>query len=107
MQILINSDNHIVHHRKFSAFAATEINRILSHFNPQLTRIEAHLSDEHAPKSGPQKKRCLLEARPKDHQSLTVTEDSPDLQAAVTGAAHKMQRLLESTFGRIEAKRLS
>jgi hypothetical protein len=35
------------------------------------------------------------------------TEDSPDLQAAVTGAAHKMQRLLESTFGRIEAKRLS
>jgi hypothetical protein len=72
---------------------------------PPLTRIEAHLSDEHMPKSGPQKKRRLLEARPKEHQALTVTDDSPDKRLAVTGAAHKMQRLLESTFGRIEAKR--
>jgi hypothetical protein len=46
-----------------------------------------------------------MEGHPKDHQALTVTEGSPDLQAAVTGAAHKMQRLLESTLGRIDAKR--
>jgi hypothetical protein len=92
-------------HRKLSVFVDTEINRILSRFNPHLTRIEAHLSDEHMPKSGPQKKRRLLEARPKEHQALTVTDDSPDKRLAVTGAAHKMQRLLESTFGRIEAKR--
>ncbi|WP_263384651.1 HPF/RaiA family ribosome-associated protein [Granulicella arctica] len=105
MQILVNSDNHIVLHRKLSNFVDTEINRILDRFSPDLTRIEAHLSDEHAFKAGPRTKRCLLEARPKEHQSLTVTADSPDLLIAVTGAAHKMQRLLDSTFGRIEEKR--
>ncbi|WP_263385628.1 HPF/RaiA family ribosome-associated protein [Granulicella arctica] len=105
MQILVNSDKHIVVHRKLSHFVDIEINRILNRFNPHLTRVEAHLSDEHAFKAGPRTKRCLLEARPKEHQSLTVTADSPDLLIAVTGAAHKMQRLLDSTFGRIEEKR--
>ena len=57
------------------------------------------------PQVPPQKKRCLLEARPKEHQALTVFEDASDLQTAVTRAAHKMQGLLESTFGRIESKR--
>jgi ribosome-associated translation inhibitor RaiA len=105
MQILVNSDKHIVLHRKLSNFVNTEVNRILNRFDPNLTRVEAHLSDEHAFKAGPRTKRCLLEARPKDHQSLTVTADSPDLLIAVTGAAHKMQRLLDSTFGRIEHRR--
>jgi hypothetical protein len=40
-----------------------------------------------------------------EHQALTVFEDASDLKTAVTRAAHKMQRLLESTFGRIESKR--
>ena len=105
MQIQINSDKNIVLHTRLSNFVDTEINRILSRFNTHLTRVEAHLSDENAAKSGPQDKRCLLEARPRDHQAVAVTESAADIQAAVSVAAHKMQRLLESTFGRIEAKR--
>ena|ERR1700712_1605636 len=105
MQILVNSDKHIVLHRRLANFVGTEIHRVLTRFDPQLTRVEAHLSDEHALKAGPRTKRCLLEARPREHQSLTVTADSPDLLTAVTVAAHKMQRLLDSTFGRIEDRR--
>src|SRR5258708_29944137 len=48
-QILVNSDNHIVLHRRLANFVDMEVSRILSRFNPHLTRVEAHLSDEHAP----------------------------------------------------------
>jgi hypothetical protein len=48
MQILVNRDEHIVLHRKLSNFLDTEINRIVDRFNLTLTRVEVHLSDEHA-----------------------------------------------------------
>jgi ribosome-associated translation inhibitor RaiA len=107
MQIQINTDNHIPMHAKLSTSIESELNRVLDRFKSHLTRIEVHLSDENGEKSGPQDKRCLLEARPRNHPSLTVTGTSADIQTAVSGAANKMQRLLETTYGRIADKRIS
>jgi ribosome-associated translation inhibitor RaiA len=104
MQIQINSDNHIPMHAALSTSIEAELQRVLHRFKDQLTRIEVHLSDENGEKSGPQDKRCLLEARPRHYPSLTVTNDSPDIQVSVTGAAGKMLRLLETTFGRLSDK---
>jgi ribosomal subunit interface protein len=104
MQIQISSDKNISMHHKLSTLIESDLNRILSRYKDQLTRVEVHLSDEDGDKSGPQDKRCLLEARPKAHQSLTVTNSTPDVHTAVSGAANKMLRLLETTFGRIEDK---
>src|SRR5271170_2337456 len=105
MQLLINSDKNIVMHAALSTSIEAEVHRLLDRFDSDLTRIEVFLTDENADKSGPRDKRCILEARPNNHQSLTVTDDSADLQTAVSGAAKKMQRLLETTFGRIADKR--
>jgi ribosome-associated translation inhibitor RaiA len=107
MQIQINTDNHIPMHAALSNSIESELHRVLERFKKQLTRIEVHLSDENGEKSGAQDKRCLLEVRPKNHQALIVREDSAHIQTAVSGAANKMQRLLETTYGRIAAKRLS
>jgi hypothetical protein len=104
MQIQINSGNTIPMHAKLSGLIEADLHRILSRYEAQLTRIEVHLSDENGDKSGPQDKRCLLEARPRHYQSLTVTNDSGDVQTAVSGAAGKMHRLLETTFGRLADK---
>jgi ribosome-associated translation inhibitor RaiA len=105
MQIQINSDKNISMHAKLSGLIEAEIHRILSRFEDQLTRIEIHVSDENGEKkSDPQDKRCILEARPRHYPSLTVTNDSTDVQTAVSGAAGKMQRLLETTFGRLHDK---
>jgi ribosome-associated translation inhibitor RaiA len=106
MQIQINSDNHISMHAPLSTSIEAELHRVLHRFKDQLTRIEVHLSDENGDKSGAQDKRCLLEARPRHYQSLTVTNDSPDIQTSVSGAAGKMLRLLETTFGRLSDKHL-
>jgi ribosome-associated translation inhibitor RaiA len=101
MQIQINSDNHISVHARLSNSIEAELHRVLERFEGQLTRIEVHLSDENGEKSGAQDKRCLLEARPRHYPSVTVTNDSADIQTAVSGAAGKMLRLLQTTFGRL------
>jgi len=104
MQIQISSDKNISMHSKLSNLIESDLHRILNRFKDEITRVEVHLSDENGDKSGAQDKRCRLEVRPKRHQSLAVTNDSSDIPTSVTGAASKMQRLLISTFGRIEDK---
>lgn len=107
MQIGINSDKNITMHAKLANLIETTLQHTLDRFTAQITRIEVHLTDENGSKSasaGILDKRCVLEARPKHHQSLTVTNDSADVQTAVSGAASKMLRLLETTFGRLSDK---
>jgi len=107
MQIQISSDKNISMHHKLSNLIQSDLNRILNRFTDQLTRVEVHLSDENGDKSGAQDKRCRLEVRHRHHQALAVTNDSSDIPSAVTGAAAKMQRLLISTFGRIQDRNRS
>lgn len=104
MQILINSDKNIAMHASLSTSIEAELHRVLDRFDSHLIGIDVFLTDENPGKSDPHDKRCTLEARPNSHQSLTVTDDSAHLQTAVSGAAKKMQRLLETTFERIGYK---
>src|ERR1700735_806009 len=98
MQIQISSDKNISMHNKLSNLIQSDLNRILNRFKDQLTRVQVHLSDENGDKSGAQANPPRPEVRPKRHQALAVTNDSSDIQTAVTGAAAKMQRLLGNTF---------
>jgi ribosome-associated translation inhibitor RaiA len=104
MQIGINSDRNIQMHARLAGLIEANLHRTLDRFNSRLTRIEVHLTDENGDKSRGNDKRCVLEARTKRRPSVTVTNDSTDIQTAVSGAAGKMERLLEATFGRIEDK---
>ena len=105
MQIQINSDKNVTLHAKLSNFVESELHRVLHRFDRQLTRVEVHLSDGNGPKTGPQDKRCKLEVRPRGLQPLVVTGESHDLQLSISGAAEKMKRHLEATFGRLAARR--
>lgn len=107
MQIQINSDNHIAIHAKLSNFVETELHRVLHRFDRQLTRVEVHLSDGSGAKSGPQDKCCKLEARPRGLQPLVVTGVASNTQQSISGAAEKMKRQLDATFGRLAARRFN
>ena len=74
---------------------------------PLLTRVEVHLNDENAGKSGAQDKRCQMEARIKGHQPLSVTHKAESLDLAVDGAADKLLRAITNLSGKLEKKRLS
>jgi ribosome-associated translation inhibitor RaiA len=105
MQVQINSDNNISMHGRLSDAIGAYINNLLQRFDPYLTRVEVHLTGENVKKSGPKDKRCVLEARAKRHQSLIVSNKSTDIEDAFSGAADKMHRHLETTYGRLADKR--
>ena len=105
MQVQINSDSTISMHNKLSDSIGAYILNVLNRFAPYLTRVEVYLSGEAVKKTGPKDKRCVLEARTKRHPSLVVSNESTDIDAAFSGAAAKMHRQLESTYGRLADKR--
>ena len=104
MQIQVNSDNHIVVDTGLSESVEEQIRNTLGRFEDQLTRVEVHLSDANSHKPGLRDKKCLLEARPANHQPLTTTDEGPTVEQTVRGAATKMKHQLETFFGRQSAK---
>jgi hypothetical protein len=108
MQVLIKSDNSIQMHSKLSDAIGAYISNVLRRFEPYLVRVDVHLTGESKGKNStgePIEKRCLLEARPKHHRSLVASKDAFEIDDAFSGAATKMQRLLENTYGRLSGKR--
>jgi ribosome-associated translation inhibitor RaiA len=105
MKVQINSDNNISMNCRLSDSIGAYINNLLQRFDPYLTRVEVHLTGENVKKTGPQDKRCVLEARAKRHQSLIATNKATDIEDAFSGAAEKMHRQLETTYGRLADKR--
>ena len=102
MQVQVNTDNNIQGRQALVEKAEAMIGSALEHFGSRITRVEVHLSDENSAKSRGDDKRCMLEARPAGHQPVVVTHVAATLEQALEGAAEKLERLLASTFGRLD-----
>lgn len=100
MQIQINTDHHIEGHEALVAWATGEVKSALTRHSEHITRVEVHLSDENGHKTGQSDKRCVMEARLEGRQPMAVTQHAESLHQAVTGAADKLARAIESTLGR-------
>lgn len=81
--------------------ARERVEKNLGRFYERLTRIEIFLHDENSVKGGIDK-RCLIEARPRGLDPLTAESVAKNALEAVSGAAKKLERLLEHRFGRLE-----
>ena len=102
MQVQINTDHNIAGHEALTAYVTSSVESALSRFSKHITRIEVHLTDENADKSGGNDKRCLMEARLEGRQPIAVTDSAAILDKAIHGALLKLTRLIESTLGRVE-----
>ncbi len=101
MKVQINSDKQVVIDAELSSMVEAEVRRALGQFETQLTRLEIHLSDLNSnSKRGLRDKRCLLEARPTGRKPVSVAFETASVEQAVRGAAGKMKRLLETSFGK-------
>jgi ribosome-associated translation inhibitor RaiA len=105
MKIQVNTDAHIEGHERLVAHVSATIEQALKRFIDHVTRVEVHLRDENADKSGPQDQRCMLEARLQGRQPVAVTEHAATQEQAVHGATQKLVRLLDSTLGRLHDHR--
>jgi len=105
MQILLNTDKNVQADDGLLQHVEAEVESTLSRFSNRLTRVEIHLSDENAAKSGATDKRCLLEARPAGQPAVTVVHHAASVDEACTGALHKLVALLETKNGRSDNRK--
>lgn len=105
MKIHLNTDNHISASEGLSERADRVVGGALERFADRVTRVEAHVSDVNSHKNGDGvDKRCMLEARVAGHQPIAVTEDAETVEQALSGAAQKLKRALDSMFGKLDRR---
>lgn len=101
MHIQVNTDNNIEGREELATRVEAVVEKALSRFSDQITRVEVHLSDENSHKGGQNDKRCLMEARLEGRQPTAVTHQAATLGQAIDGAADKLKTVIESTLGRL------
>ncbi len=101
MLIEVNTDRNIQGSEELNAFVERVLEQDLGRFEKAITRIEVHLADENADKTGERDKRCTLEARIAHHQPMAVTHHADSVHQAIEQASHKLLRALNSMEGRM------
>ena len=98
----VNSYKTIAVDASLIHFVEGEVRRLLDRFTIRLTRVEIHLSDvdDTKTKRGQPDKRCLVEVRPAGSRPLSASAQATKMASAVSQALGKMQRLLNTFFGR-------
>lgn len=102
MHVQVSTDSHIKGGQDLWGAVESVLQSSLSRFEPRLTRVEVHLSDENADKVQGDDKKCVIEARPAGMQPIAVTHFAREVGQAVSGAAAKLVRALDSTLGRLD-----
>lgn len=102
MQIQLRTDNHIPARQDLAQHCESVLSSALARYGTRLTRVEVHFGDENSHKGGDDDIRCVLEARPAGHQPVAVRHNAPAVELALDGAVEKLERMLDSTFGRLD-----
>jgi hypothetical protein len=102
MRIQVNTDNHIKGREDVVRLVHSCVEGAVGRFADRITRVEVHLSDTNSHKSGGDDRRCVLEARLAGLQPIAVSHQAATIEMAVTEAADKLHRSVESTLGRLQ-----
>ena len=97
MQVLINGDKHLNLNGESIQQWQEEITDALERFSDWITRIEVHVTDENsAAKGGGDDIRCLMEARPKNHQPVSIEVHAQALGYAIRDAIDTLEKRLST-----------
>ena len=105
MQVQLNTDRNIRGGERLTEFVEATVTESLGRFADRVTRVEVHLSDENGAKSNGEDKKCVMEARPAGMQPVSVSHLAATVDLAVDGAAGKLARHLDHTFGKHDRDR--
>lgn len=101
MNIQFNTDKNISGTVALEEYVSERINHGLSRFDEHVTRLEVHLSDQNAQKTGGDDIQCTLEARIEGSQPIAVTANDADKTKAVDQAIKKMKAALDTKLGKM------
>ena len=102
MQVQINTAKDI---EAETGLMEDELLDALSRFSEQLVRVDVHLSDQNAEKSGADDLRCNMEARLAGLKTVAVTHSAASVNEAYSGALQKMNKVLDTTLAKVAARR--
>jgi len=105
MEIQFNTDSSVMGTENVAERIEAQLRQRLSRFEERLTRLEVHVGDNNGAKGGGDDKRCTVEARPRGGAPVTVTAEAGDVDEAARRAGTKMVSLLDSHFGKADARR--
>ncbi|TWI65360.1 sigma 54 modulation/S30EA-like ribosomal protein [Pseudoduganella lurida] len=100
MQVQVNSDKSITHDASLDEHVTNVVQTAVARFGEQISRVEVHLSDVNAHKSGAGDKRAMMEARVAGIQPIAVTDHADTLHQAISGASGKLVRALDTALGK-------
>ena len=101
MQLQLNTDNNIQSTEALKKLVSESVHAQLRHYLSKITRIEVHLSDQNAHKSGPNDILCKMEARVEGTKPVFVTSKSDSKEVALDHALDKMRATLSTLIGKI------
>jgi len=104
MQVLVNSDHHIVGGADLTERVQGVVEGRLERFAGRITRVEVHLNDLNSGKVGERDKRCLMEARVGGMKPIAVSHEAATVTEALHAAADKLERALDHTLGRLQER---
>jgi ribosome-associated translation inhibitor RaiA len=102
MQVLVNSDHHIVGGEDLTGRVQGVVEGRLERFEGRITRVEVHLNDLNSRKRGERDMRCMMEARMGGTRPIAVSHEASTLTEAIHAAADKLERAVEHALGRLE-----
>ena len=105
MQVHLTTDNHIHSREDLASKVESNVEAALRRFAAQITRVEVHLSDENAHKSGGQDKKCMVEARVAGLQAIAASSTAASLEQAIDSALEKLAAQLEHKLGRLSERK--
>lgn len=100
MKIQLNTDNHVDGGNAMAEHVEAVVADALGRFGSRISRVEVHLSDANAAKSGGGDKHCTMAARVDGREPLAASDEADNMHSAINGAAHKLQRVLDSALAR-------
>ena len=104
MQIQVQAGSRVGGGASLIENVTAEVEAALERFSAHITHIEVHMSDENGSKGG-KDKRCVVEARMEGRNPVAVVDNADTIREAVTGAIHKLVRMLNSTVGKLQGHR--
>ena len=102
MQVLVNSDHHIVGGEDLTERVRGVVEGRLERFDGRITRVEVHLNDRNSLKPGERDKRCLMEARIGGMKPIALSHEAPTLTEAIHSAADKLERAVARALARLQ-----
>ena len=103
MQVLVNSDHHIVGGEDLTDRVRGVVEGRLDRFEGRITRVEVHLNDLNGSKLGERDKRCMMEARIGGMKPIAVSHEAPTVTEAIHATADKLERAIAHTLGKMQA----